>query len=1057
MANGDDVEVVDQAAADETAPTAERKPFQPVETAAPAVRQPFQPVTAQPTAAATPAQGTGRQPFQPLGTPAEAAAAQQGWQWASAGGGAPRAELVKLPPLSPAGVASGQAQAFALNQQAGAQAAAAQAQADAANQQAVAQARDVVNSPPGLLEMGNDIYQKVRGNLESLYALTFMQGPDSDDLAINDAVNKMVPEPALGTPAVSPEAAVTGTQLQSTRDALKADLLRADPNTRAQMLSAYLPYATFDPTSGTLRSVDTAALTDSLNRKADPVLQASKAQALREMEQRVKSELEGDPRLKGTKLGNIISAIAPLPAYAVAAAHPEAYPVTLPLIFSRIFSDTRQALAQEHPDWSDEQLDHDAASAATIQTAGAEVGGRIVAAGLGPILRNVRGNYLQRALAHTTAGAVAGGTTMGAAQVATNIALGRPIGESVVEAAIGGAIPGAAMGPVHAIPRPPLAPEAAPAPRAAEPEVTTGPSGARIRGPEERTLEQGRAQAEQPPPAAEQPTPGQQRFVRGPGGMMIPVPEQPIAEQPPPAVPAAPAAAEETRAVTGQRVFSPKFEERTLLSQDQAHGILELHQKFLDDPSYEMTEQEKALLNDVVETRMLTTGNKADILAGRKTDIADFLGAVVNDINRHSAEQPPPVTEPRPLTAADVLVEHPGDVEEAQGDVLNVVAHNIFPELSESEARDLADRVSLLSTRNLETERFRYELEKFLPGRVPYNLGPTQRLLQAYARFRDEPTTYTAKEIAAAERAYNAARGPQAPMPGALKLPIMWREVGPLRGEELPAASVTREDVARRTYEISEQRQRVGQPGDMLSDWAQAQQELSRATEPLPPTQGESEPWVSAIANKHTRERMARGELGEVTPGQGYSTQEMLARGLRMGPEEINQHVSDLMHGTGNLDLQASAVRAKEASLSQRASNLSRIAEANPSNQQARIDADNAFHDVTDFHNGPVATLKVKWSNTGRGLQGEISVDLTTFNGWQEKFLKDNGKPPPPEVEPALRKAAERINGAAKADNGAMQKLGAEIEKQSARRRLPTADEVRNRIWERIKDRPCPT
>ena len=100
MANGDDADVVDQAAADETADEratrldleqaqrygeepapAERKPFQPVE-AAPAARKPFQPVTAQPAAAVPPApaaQDTGRQPFQPLGTPAQAAAAQQGW------------------------------------------------------------------------------------------------------------------------------------------------------------------------------------------------------------------------------------------------------------------------------------------------------------------------------------------------------------------------------------------------------------------------------------------------------------------------------------------------------------------------------------------------------------------------------------------------------------------------------------------------------------------------------------------------------------------------------------------------------------------------------------------------------------------------------------------------------------------------------------------------------------------------------------------------------------------------------------------------------------------
>jgi hypothetical protein len=201
---------------------------------------------------------------------------------------------------------------------------------------------------------------------------------------------------------------------------------------------------------------------------------------------------------------------------------------------------------------------------------------------------------------------------------------------------------------------------------------------------------------------------------------------------------------------------------------------------------------------------------------------------------------------------------------------------------------------------------------------------------------------------------------------------------------------------------------------------------------------------------------MARGELGEVTPGTGVSTQEMLARAARMSPEEINRHVNDVINNrAGNPVDQAAAVRLQEANLAQRAYAASRAAALDPTNQQLKDAEKKAFADVTAFNNGPLAQIKSHFHGIGMSLQGEHPVDLTTFNGWQEKFLKDNGKPPPPEAEPALRKAAERVNDAAKADNGAMQKLGTEIERQSVRRRLPTADEVRNRIWERIKDRPC--
>jgi len=440
-------------------------------------------------------------------------------------------------------------------------------------------------------------------------------------------------------------------------------------------------------------------------------------------------------------------------------------------------------------------------------------------------------------------------------------------------------------------------------------------------------------------------------------------------------------------------------------------------------------------------------------------------------------EQAAPVTEPlsvteqaapapampptRPLTAADVLVEHPDDIKAAQGDVLNVVAHNVFPDLTTSEARAVADRVALLSTRNLETERFRYELEKSLPQGVPYNFGVTTRLMQAYRAFQEGPSGYTAKEIASAERAFNALRNPQAGMPGALHLPIMWRELQARIPEpeqtQPPNPKVTQEDVARRTSELYDERTKNGQPGTALSDWTQAQKELSQATEPPPVTQGEAEPWVSAIANRFTAERTASGVLGDVIPGEGYSKEELLARGLQMGPEQIAQHVSDLMNNRGgDPKAQAGAVRAEEARLSQRSNAASRASEANPANGQLRTDADNAFKDLTDFHNGPVAKLKNNWHAQGMTLQGEVPIDLSTFNGMREKFLRDVGKPPEPKMEPILRKTAQRVRDSVLNDDQAMRNLGAEIERQTARRRLPTADEVRARIMERMGVDPCP-
>ena len=235
------------------------------------------------------------------------------------------------------------------------------------------------------------------------------------------------------------------------------------------------------------------------------------------------------------------------------------------------------------------------------------------------------------------------------------------------------------------------------------------------------------------------------------------------------------------------------------------------------------------------------------------------------------------------------------------------------------------------------------------------------------------------------------------------------------------------------------------------------------AVESIPPEAAgtapvsEAEPWVSKIANRFTTERMATGDLGPVEPGVGVSKEEMLARGLKMGPETINQHVSNIMNDVGgNPRDQAAAIRTEEARLSQVSRQASLASEADPSNQQLRIQADNAFKDLTDFHNGPVAKLKSNWHAQGMSLQGELPVDLSTYNGLRDAFLRDVGKPPPPEMEPVLRKTAQRVRDAATAETAAMQRLGAEIERQSARRPLPSDDQVRTNIMKRMKVEPCP-
>jgi hypothetical protein len=145
----------------------------------------------------------------------------------------------------------------------------------------------------------------------------------------------------------------------------------------------------------------------------------------------------------------------------------------------------------------------------------------------------------------------------------------------------------------------------------------------------------------------------------------------------------------------------------------------------------------------------------------------------------------------------------------------------------------------------------------------------------------------------------------------------------------------------------------------------------------------------------------------------------------------------------------------REAYLSQQSAAASRASAAEPTNQQLKTAAEKAFADVTNFHNGPVAKLKGSWSDIGRGLQGENLIDISTLNGMKEAYLKDTGKAPPASAEAALAKSAEQVRNTSAAEDGAMRNLGVAIASATEGKRLPTADEVRERVMKRMGGFPC--
>jgi hypothetical protein len=321
------------------------------------------------------------------------------------------------------------------------------------------------------------------------------------------------------------------------------------------------------------------------------------------------------------------------------------------------------------------------------------------------------------------------------------------------------------------------------------------------------------------------------------------------------------------------------------------------------------------------------------------------------------------------------------------------------------------------------------------------------------------PTDQTLEQPPAPTPAPQLTPEQQFPSPEAMLAEQARRRAGAPPPPPVEAPSVTQEDVARRTYELGQARAKSGQPGTAADDYAQAQKELSQATGPIiPGTMSEAEPINSAIANRYTAERMATGELGQIDPSQGKSTEDLVNQGLKMSPTQREGLIDNFTKSKGgDLDQQGAAIRSKEAILSEQSRAASRAASAEPTNPQLQAQAKAAADAVTAFHNGPIKKFKQVWSNAGRGLQREIPLDYTTFNGMKEAYLKGNNQEAPPNLEPKLKRMAEVVSKNTDAERVAMNNLGKEIERQTRGRALPANEQIRTRLMEIMKDLPCRT
>lgn len=217
-------------------------------------------------------------------------------------------------------------------------------------------------------------------------------------------------------------------------------------------------------------------------------------------------------------------------------------------------------------------------------------------------------------------------------------------------------------------------------------------------------------------------------------------------------------------------------------------------------------------------------------------------------------------------------------------------------------------------------------------------------------------------------------------------------------------------------------------------------------------------PVESAIANKYTVERINSGDLGPITPGKVSTVQELATLGQKLVNQgaDVDAAVSRVMSGTFDPVNDASIVRFEESRLRARKNAAYRGLQADPQNVEKQLAYENAFKDLTDFHQGPIATVKTNWAQAGRGLQGSFPVDLTTADGLREAWLQNTGVDAPESVKPVMEKVANRVRYSIDQENGVKAKLSSAIEDAYNKRKTKvTHDQIRDRFLKELEARPC--
>lgn len=214
---------------------------------------------------------------------------------------------------------------------------------------------------------------------------------------------------------------------------------------------------------------------------------------------------------------------------------------------------------------------------------------------------------------------------------------------------------------------------------------------------------------------------------------------------------------------------------------------------------------------------------------------------------------------------------------------------------------------------------------------------------------------------------------------------------------------------------------------------------------------------TSGIANKFSQARTESGELGEIEPMKGVSAERMATEGQRLveGGADVDLSVSSVMSGKYDPLKDAPVVRFEEARLRSVKDKAYDAYQQNPTPANG-LAYDNAFKDLTDFHQGPIAKIKHDWHAGGMGLQGEFQVDLSKADGLREAWLQATGKDAPDWAKKMMDKQAGRVKIASEEAMASEGKLSNAIDREYAKKPRLTVEDVRNQLLEQMKKQKAP-